>query len=468
MFIRTSKTMRLRPFDSTLNYYIPEFWALEGLASLWMNRGPASLFYQNFSKEIASAGDTVNVQRPNSFEASRYGVADTTTYQDPSASNIAIKLNQPTEVPFFVNNLQADLAKKDLITTYLDPAAEAINRAFERVGACQVYQFLSNRKGKLGGLTTSNAWQYVTDVGVTLDTNLAPPMHRYGFLSPAAKGTMMQNEAFFSAEKVGDQGTALRTASIGEKGNINWMMSQCVCAPRIGTAYNTIQAGAVNNSGGYAAGTTSLTVDGLTAAITAGTWLVIAGDDTPQRVVSTTGGSTPTAMVISPGLDYAVLNDAVISLYTPGAVNKVGGYAAGYSKKIIVDGFAKFPQLGQGICFDEDGDNIYGIIAVDSANNTIVLDRPLEEAISNDDDAFLLPGGTYNFVFNPLAVALIHRPLMQIPSDMGVRCSVQSYNGYSLRAQLGYNMDDKAFKIILDTLFGVKKLYNEFGAVLLT
>jgi hypothetical protein len=83
--------------------------------------------------------------------------------------------------------------------------------------------------------------------------------------------------------------------------------------------------GAVNNGGGYAGGTGTMTIDLTSQAITNGTPFTVAGDSTTHTVLSSVGGATPTSITFTPTLGSSVSDDAVITfnngrgLWIPGA-----------------------------------------------------------------------------------------------------------------------------------------------------
>ena len=85
--------------------------------------------------------------------------------------------------------------------------------------------------------------------------------------------------------------------------------------------------GAVNFSGGYAGSTTTMTVNGFSAAIGNGTPFTITGISGTYVVQSTVGGSTPTSITFAPGLSGSVANSSVITmnngrpLWTPSAAS---------------------------------------------------------------------------------------------------------------------------------------------------
>lgn len=92
------------------------------------------------------------------------------------------------------------------------------------------------------------------------------------------------------------------------------------------THYNpATYTGAVNNSGGYGSGTTTMNISGVTQAIANGTPITIAGLSGTYVVTASTGGTTPTAITFTPGLSGTVANSVVITfnngrpMWTPGA-----------------------------------------------------------------------------------------------------------------------------------------------------
>jgi hypothetical protein len=84
-----------------------------------------------------------------------------------------------------------------------------------------------------------------------------------------------------------------------------------------------IRTGAINNGAGYAGGSTTLVVDGFSAAITAGRRISIGGYE--YVVSSTVGGATPTQILIpSPGLLASVLDNAVVTVLGNHVELKIG------------------------------------------------------------------------------------------------------------------------------------------------
>lgn len=452
-----------RFFDNTIDPFIPEHWANESLAILEENMIAANLIHRDFQPILASYGDTVHTRRPGEFEAKRKTNSDNVTIQDATSTDVEVKLNQHIHVSFMIKDGEQTLSFKDLVNTYMAPAMLAQARIIDQVILGQYPQFLVNSAGGLGTMTSSNAQDYILETRLLLNANKAYMDGRQLIWNPYDETTALKTQIFLTADKVGDGGYALREASLGRKLGFNHYMCQNMAYI---TSGNTSVTGEINNASGYNVGDTSLTVDGLSAAISNGTFFKIEGDSTPYQVVSTTGGSTPTVITIAaPGLRKAVVNNADLTIYTPGAVNLVAGYAANYAKEIVVDGFTVAPQTGQMVSFGTAAHR-YTIVGTPTTTS-IMLDRPLEAAISNDDKVNLGPAGGYNLAFHRNAMTLVVRPLALPRAGAGALSAVVNMNGLSMRATITYNGEKQGHLITLDMLCGIKVLDTNLGAVLL-
>jgi hypothetical protein len=71
--------------------------------------------------------------------------------------------------------------------------------------------------------------------------------------------------------------------------------------------------GAVNFSGGYGGGTTTMAVDGVSQAIPGGTPFTVTGLSGTYVVTSSVGGATPTSVTFTPGLSGSAADNTVIT-----------------------------------------------------------------------------------------------------------------------------------------------------------
>jgi hypothetical protein len=449
-------------YDNDIDALIPEKWALEGIMLLEENMVLGNLVNRDFKNEIMDYGKTVNVDMPGSFSAKRKGVNDDVTVQNANASTIPVVLNQHLHTSFMLKDAQMSMSFKDLVEYFLKPAMISIASGADKAISGFIPMFLSNSVGQLDGMTGSNAVAQVLQARKNQnDLKIALP-GRKAVITTATEATLLGLELFTAADKVGDAGTALREASLGRKLGYDFFMGQNT--PYVQTGLTQNRTGAT--TAGHAAGVTSIALDGFNAAIIAGSFVTIGGSMYPYRVVSTTGGSTPSAMVIGTALKAAVLNDAVVTVYTPVTVDRAATYPAEHVKDVHIDGYTITPQVGQ-ILADSAG-NIYTIMEVSGDTGTecdVMLNRPLVAALADDAVLGVGPGGSYNFMFVKDALALVNRPLA-LPRA-GALASVQNYNNMSLRVTITYDGKAQGHLVTIDTLMGVAVLDVNRGTVLL-
>lgn len=445
---------------------VPDLWAMETLRVMSQNMVAANLIHRNFENEIRAYGETVNTRKPNTFTAKRKLPTENLVAQDATATNIAVVLNQQAYTSFLIDDTSISKSFLDIAAIFAQPAALSLVTQIDRTILGQYPQFLGQSYGGLGQMTNSNAVDYLIGIRETAQDLLMPDdMNRQLILGSTAESKVLGSSLFQRANESANGGETQRTGHLGSR--FGWNIYGCQNMPSVVNAIPT-SAGAVNAAGGYAAGTKTLTVDGITGAIATGTYLTIAGDNTPQQVTahSESTGDT-TSITIAPGLKAAVANDAVITFVTPGAVNKSGGYAAGYVGDIIFDTTSsKMPKVGQMVSFGTDVTNKYTVLSVDSVASSFQVDRPLISSIANDLAICFGPGGGYNLAFHQNALALVNRPLALPMSGTGATAAVRDYNGISVRVTISYDAVAQAHRVTLDMLYGIAVLDSTLGAIM--
>lgn len=446
------------------NAFVPELWANESLAILVENMVAGNLVYRDFENTLQKYGDTVNVAKPAELLAHRKDTNDDVTVQDAIAANVQVKLDQHIHCSIIIRDGEESKSFKSLVDEFLRPQIIAQAKIIDQIVLGQYTQFFSNTYGALGGLTTSTAKQYLLGARQIMNINKAPVNGRNMVLNPVSETTMLTLDIFTSANQVGDDGTALRNASLGKKLGWDFYMDQNMAMVNAG---NTTSTGAV--SGNTAAGATTINLTGVTGIIATGTWLTIAGEMQPHQVVSHTEtlGNT-TQIVLDRGLAAAVVNTAVVTFYTPAQVNQSvtpTGYPAGWQKPIIIDTTSVAPQPGQAVSFGVTaGAPIYTIIR--SSLTSILLDRPLEAAIADNAAVNIGPAGQYNFGFHRNAIALVVRPLAPPKPGSGANSAVANWNNLSMRVVITYDGNKQGHLVTVDMLAGVKVLDKALGVVM--
>jgi coat protein Gp5 len=456
----------LTAYDNNIEAFIPEQWANESIAILIENMVAANLVHRDFEPVFAKRGDTVNTRKPAMFQAKRKGRNEDVTIQNADATNVPVVLDQHIHVSFLLRDGEETLAFKDLVTTYLEPAAKALARDVDRVVLGQYVHFLENQAGSLGGLTNANVVEYITETGKVMDDNLAHEEDRNLILSSLARMKAIQNATFHQADRVGDEGTALREASIGRKLNFNTFMSQNMRSMATDT---TLAEGAINNAAGYPVGTTVITVDafamGELVVADAGRWASINGK---AYHITAVNADPATSLTLEYGLVAAVADNDVVKVFDKGAVNNGAGYAAGYSGAIVVDGFTGSPiNVGQLVTFGTS--NVRYTVKYTDGSTSIELDRPLEAALTDNLGVNLGPAnGDYNFAFHRNALTLAIRPLALPRAGAGAVSGLANYNGLTMRTVITYDGTKQGHLVTLDFLAGVKVLDTDLGAVMLS
>jgi len=445
---------------NTLDPFVPEVWAQESLMILEANMVTANLVHRDFSNEVAKYGDIVNTRRPAEFVAARKVDGDDVTVQNAVATNVPVALDQHIHTSFIIYDGEESKGFKSLRDEYLVPALLSQAQIIDEILNVQAYQFIGNVEGSLG---TAVAKATLLDLKELMSTNKVPVAGRNLIVTPASEGDFLAISEFTNAEKIGDAGTTMREGSLGRKFGFNTFMSQN--APSIATG-NTIAGGAVDNGAGYPIGTTTLTCDTFSAAVTPGGFVVIAGDDIPQKVTGSTG--TPcTEIVISPGLKRAVADNAVVTSYTPGAVDLGAGYASGWNKEIVVDAFSVAPKIGQLVTFGTAADAAKHGLLTTPTTTALLLGRSLEATAADNAIVGIGPAGNYNFAFVKNALALVTRPLALPKAGTGAQSFVANYRGLAIRVTIAYDPYKQGHLVTVDMLAGVKVLDARLGAVLL-
>jgi len=373
---------------NTIDALIPEHWANEALFQLENNMVMGGLVFRDYSSQVASYGDVVNAHKPAAFAFKRKGVSDDVSVQAATATNIPVSLNQHGHVSFVLKDAEMSWAFKDLVNYFMVPGMRAMANGIDRTLIGLAPQFMPYSAGRLSSMTTSTAKDYIIAARKAGQDAGWLQQGRNLVIDTASEATMLGVGEFTQAQAIGDSGEALKQALLGQKFGFNIYTDQntpCIIATSADT-----RTAAVNNGSGYAVGATSIAIDGITAAIAPTVYVTFGTSKYPYRLVSSTEntGNTTSTLVLAVGLKDALVNDGVVTIYDPCHVDLVANYVAGYTKEIHVDGFTsgKPPQVGQIAAI---ASNIYTIIDVTnvvSQDCDILLDRPLDAAISNDDE----------------------------------------------------------------------------------
>lgn len=447
---------------------IPEYWTREALATLMSNTVMASLVHRDFENIVASEGDIVNTSRPADFSGKRKSDSDDVTDQDAVSTNIPVPLDQHFHVSFVIKDGELSKALPDLLERYMEPAARELAEKVDQVLAGQAARLLANQVGEANSVTALNVDDYILDADEKLNDNKCPKMGRRLVMGSKFNRAALGAEIVVHADKRGDEGTALREASVGRIYGFDSFMDQNVAHVNLSDADTEVGATDGAEDEGATVVETTLTHSGVVA----GEYVTVAGSPYLHRIASSSDDSGDADLTLTEGLKGDVANGAEVIKYESGAVDLSAGYAAGWQKEIVVDGHTanKGPQVGQLVTFGTGSNShSYTVIAVTEDSTTqsqILLDRPLDAALSDDDAVFYGPAGSRNLAFHRDAIALVSRPLSTAGAQMGARTAVTSFDGLSMRVTMQYDSKAQGTRVTMDLLCGVAILDERLACVI--
>ncbi|SLN31824.1 P22 phage major capsid protein family protein [Oceanibacterium hippocampi] len=233
----------------------PSIIAREALMLLESNMVFGNLVFRGHQDDFTGArvGDTITVRGPATFVADEYDGA-TLTIQDATESSVPVTLEKHFDVSFKVSDREMSLSIADFSGQLLQPAILAIAEAVDAYVASK-YVETHAVIGSAGSPPASLA--DLAAIDRRLNEARVPLSNRALVLDPAGKEAMFQIPSFAEADKRGDQGSALRDASMGRFMGFDHFMSQNVKSHASGTA-----AGSLAVNGAVTAGATSLDIDG--------------------------------------------------------------------------------------------------------------------------------------------------------------------------------------------------------------
>jgi len=430
---------------------IPQHWAMESLATLEENMIATRLVHRDFEDQLQEYGDTVNTRRPRKFVTQRKTDVDCVEEQDAISDNCAVKLDQHIYSSFIIKDAEYSKSFLDLKNLYLKEAVYAVARGCDRAVIGQVHQF-SNSVGRLNGLSSANAQVQITEADAALSCLNVPETDRRLILGPKSYQALLNTQLFTAVNESGSA-DALRRAQIGNLFGFDIFKGQntpCVMSSNA-EVIGTVDANVLAGSDAPFAVT-------LPTPAVAGEFFVVEGNDQPQVV------SAATATDITPAgpSKYGAVSGSVIRVYS--STTAQAAYAQGYSMYISVAGMSLVD--GQCVAFGTGANRqVYSVIETcnDGANQTILLDRPLESAVVAGQSVFPGPTGYFNLAFHRDAISFVNRPLASPSGNLGVAASTMSSDNMSIRVVMQYDSKCQGTRVTLDTLCGVKILDDRMG-----
>lgn len=290
--------------------------ARQALPRLIENLVMPNLCHKDYSDDFVSGkGATIQVRKPVVLTASDFNAASGVSAQGVTESTVDVTLDKLATVDVEFGAIESATNVDDLNRLFIEPAAAALAAKINADGLA-LYKEIPYAIGTAG--TTPDDLEDFANAAKVLNEHKAPMTERYGVWNPSANAEFQQIPALVNAEKSGST-EALRAGAIGRVFGIDNYMAQGVKdSPAPGGAGTVL----IDHTGGYAAGTTAIHVDGVSTALTAGDTIAIGGYYYTVKSVEALS-TADQDIVLTYGLLAAVADNDSVTLVGKAAENMV-------------------------------------------------------------------------------------------------------------------------------------------------
>jgi len=302
---------------NSLNLYDPLFYANEALIILRNKMGMANRVHRGYDRTAQTKGSVINISAPASFTAQDAP----STAQDLTPGNVSITLDNWREVKFALTDKELTLARDQIVSDHIAPAAIAIANDLDTKLAS-----LYKRVGY--AFTIAGGTMALADIASgrkVMFNNKAPvsdAMNLHLMIDGNSEAALLPIIAPYTMGGATAADT-LRNGSLGKLMGYDVFANQNT--PSHTSATITDTAGTI--TGAHAKGVTSLSIAGIdtTANVKEGDIITIAGDPQGYAVTAdrTASGGAITDLPISPALKIALSGSEVVTLNITSGATKV-------------------------------------------------------------------------------------------------------------------------------------------------
>lgn len=205
-------------------FLTPTIIAKEALMVLRNNAVMANLVYRDYSSEFVNGiGDTITVKKPATFTAKEF--SGNIQVQEANETGIPVKMDKHLDVSFAVTSKEMSMDIADFSKQLLVPAMQAFADKVDGY-LLSLASDVTNQVTYTSG--TDQIKSKIIDARKFLTNSAAPLTERRFVYDGNVEADLLNTDLFISAEKVGDEGTALREASLGRKFGLDFYVDQNV------------------------------------------------------------------------------------------------------------------------------------------------------------------------------------------------------------------------------------------------
>ena len=202
-------------------FLTPSIIAKEALMVLRNNAVMANLVHRDYSEDFAAVGDKITVRKPATFKANEYN--GSIEVQDATESGVEVKMDKLLDVSFAVTSKQMTLDINDFSEQLLVPAMQAFADKIDKA-------ILGLEANVTNRVNTTNSKADVIAARKFLTSAAAPLADRRYVYNSDVEADLLSTDLFVNAGAVGDDGTALKEASLGRKFGMDFYVDQNIPA----------------------------------------------------------------------------------------------------------------------------------------------------------------------------------------------------------------------------------------------
>lgn len=292
--------------NTTLSVYDPLFYAQEALAILTKALGLAGRVYRGYDKDPKQPGSIISIPTPTEFTAAAAPASATAL----NTGEVQITLDRWREVKFELTDKELTVAREQIITDHIGPAAYAIADDIDTWLATKMYQY----SGWQNTASSPTDVEDVISLRKQLFTNKCPMADdkRHLMVDGTVGSELLQLSAFTQYTGAGTSGEAAQMSGfLGKRFGLNIFENQNVQAH---TAGALTLGGALQLNANIAAGDTSFVLKDSTASmsgtIAAGDFFTITGS---TQTYAVTALATAAANLITVSVSPAIVTAASAS-----------------------------------------------------------------------------------------------------------------------------------------------------------
>ncbi len=249
-----------------------DWLAREALLILQNNLVASLLFDRRYESDFTGTearGDTIRLRRRDRGNAQEF--TGTINARGLEESTINLVLEKHFDASFEITSKELTLELDDFSSQVLEPQVVSIAELVDTFAVSKFKDLpnIANVDGTDLPLAAPTAIIDLANARKVNNETKVPMAGRVAVWDPTLEAAMLGIDAFVTADKKGDTGTALREASLGRVLGYDHFMSQNVdgetalVIPAVAD-----QIGAINAMAGFPVGTLALAVDGFTVSLT--------------------------------------------------------------------------------------------------------------------------------------------------------------------------------------------------------